>query len=106
MAQKNIITASKPQFSSAPHGNHGDNAQARTASETPKEPPRPRLTFELSPNVLLLLDHVCEVTGSTKSQVINAALLDALPALVERSDFLLKRGQALIQAQFGTAKKK
>lgn len=106
MAQKSIITASKQQFLSAPHGNHGDNTQGRTALEALKEPPRPRFTFELSPNVSLLLDHVCEVTGSTKSQVITTALLDALPVLIERSDLLLKRGQALIHAQSGTAKKK
>jgi len=57
-----------------------------------------RVNFELSPSVVLCLEHVCEVTGSTKSQVINTALLDSLPALVDRADMLLKRGQALKQS--------
>ena len=46
---------------------------------------RPRITIELSTQVSLLLDYVADVTGATKSQVINSALLDALPALLELS---------------------
>lgn len=60
--------------------------------------------MELSAQVSLLLDHVSEVTGATKVQVINSALLDALPALLERAELLQKRGNALLQSQ--TAKKR
>jgi metal-responsive CopG/Arc/MetJ family transcriptional regulator len=60
---------------------------------------RSRITLELSASVLSLLDHVCDVTGASRSSIINAALVDALPALLERSDGLHKRAQALTQAQ-------
>jgi hypothetical protein len=60
---------------------------------------RPRLSLDLAPAVSLLLDHVSEVTGSTKTQIINAALLDALPGLLERADTLQKRAQVLSQPQ-------
>ena len=59
---------------------------------------RTRVAIELSPAVSLLLDHVCEVTGSNKSQVVLAALMDALPGLLERSDSLQKRSAALAQS--------
>jgi len=68
-------------------------------AETPPIPPRPRLSLDLAPAVSLLLDHVSEVTGSTKTQIINAALLDALPSLLERADTLQKRAQVLSQPQ-------
>jgi hypothetical protein len=60
---------------------------------------RPRLSIDLAPSVSLLLDHVSEVTGSTKAQIINAALLDALPGLLDRSDLLQKRANVLSQPQ-------
>lgn len=60
---------------------------------------RPRLSIDLAPSVSLLLDHVSEVTGSTKAQIINAALLDALPGLLDRSDLLQKRANVLNQPQ-------
>lgn len=60
---------------------------------------RSRVAIELSPSVSLLLDHVCEVTGSNKSQVVLSALMDALPGLLERSDSLQKRSSALAQSQ-------
>lgn len=60
---------------------------------------RSRITIELSTQVSLLLDYVADVTGATKSQVINSALLDALPALLERAEVLQKRGNALSQSQ-------
>jgi hypothetical protein len=62
-------------------------------------PDRSRITLELSASVLLLLDHVCDVTGASRSGIINAALLDALPGLLERSDGLYKRTQALTNTQ-------
>jgi hypothetical protein len=68
-------------------------------AETPSTSSRPRLSLDLAPAVSLLLDHVSEVTGSTKTQIINAALLDALPGLLERADTLQKRAQVLSQPQ-------
>ena len=68
-------------------------------AETLSVSPRPRLSLDLAPAVSLLLDHVSEVTGSTKTQIINAALLDALPSLLERADTLQKRAQVLSQPQ-------
>jgi alpha-D-ribose 1-methylphosphonate 5-triphosphate synthase subunit PhnG len=59
---------------------------------------RTRVAIELSPSVSLLLDHVCEVTGANKSQVVLTALMDALPGLLERSDSLQKRSAALAQS--------
>jgi alpha-D-ribose 1-methylphosphonate 5-triphosphate synthase subunit PhnG len=59
---------------------------------------RSRATIDLSPAVSLLLDHVCEVTGSNKSQIVLTALMDALPGLLERSDSLQKRSTALAQS--------
>ena len=60
---------------------------------------RSRLTLELAGPVMSLLDHVCEITGASRSGIINAALLDALPGLLERSDGLHKRFQVLANAQ-------
>lgn len=59
---------------------------------------RTRINLELSPSVLLLLDHVAEITGASRSSLINAALVDALPGLLERSDGLQKRSMALTQS--------
>jgi predicted transcriptional regulator len=52
---------------------------------------RQRLSVECSPVVSSLLDHISEVTGVAKSQIITAALLDALPAMLARADGLKKR---------------
>jgi uncharacterized protein (DUF1778 family) len=62
-------------------------------------PDRPRVNVELSPSVLALLDHVCDVTGSTRTQVIVNSLVEALPGLLERSDGLQKRANVIQQAQ-------
>lgn len=59
---------------------------------------RSRLSLELSPAVSLLLDHIATVTGSPKSQIVNQALFDALPLLLDRVDALAKRSQALSQS--------
>ena len=69
------------------------------ARQTLLAPDRHRVTFDVSPSLSLLLDHVCEVTGATKSQVVMQALIDALPALLERSDGLQKRANSLQQSQ-------
>lgn len=56
---------------------------------------RPRLSVELSPSVALLLDHINEVTGTPKAQIVSQALLDALPGLLERAEAFQKRAAAL-----------
>ena len=63
------------------------------------EPARLRANIELSQQVSLCLDHVCEVTGSTRSQVINAALMESMPGLIDRADTVLKRSRELVQSQ-------
>lgn len=63
------------------------------------EPVRSRVQLELSPPVLLCLDHICEVTGSTRTQLVNAALMEALPGLLERADTVAKRSRELVQVQ-------
>lgn len=65
---------------------------------SPADPPRSRISLELSPAVSLLLDHVADITGSTKVQIANAALLEALPGLLDRSDLISKRLQAVTQS--------
>jgi hypothetical protein len=64
----------------------------------PPSADRSRVSIDLSSHVSLLLDHVCEVTGASKSQVVLTALMDALPCLLERSDALQKRSAALVQS--------
>lgn len=53
--------------------------------------PRQRLTLDPSEQVSLLLDHVSDATGVPRSQIVLAALLDALPDLVARADAIVKR---------------
>lgn len=60
---------------------------------------RARLSVDLSPVVSSHLDHISEVTGVSKSGIITAALLDALPALLVRADGLKKRHTELTQAK-------
>jgi len=64
------------------------------------------LSLDLSPQVALLLDHVAAVLGAPKSQIVAQALVEALPALLERADGLQKRAQALNQAQQGKGAKR
>lgn len=76
-------------------------------SSTPAvEPPRLRVSLELSSPVSLLLDHIAEVTGASKVQIVNAALLEALPGLLERADLIGKRSSALTQSISAVARKK
>lgn len=74
-----------------PDGNHGDNIKPMTAPNLPPADTRSRLSVECSPVVTSLLDHISEVTGVAKSQIITGALLDALPSLLARADGLKKR---------------
>jgi uncharacterized protein YgbK (DUF1537 family) len=66
-------------------------APSQAQIPTPDEQARQRLQMDLSPAVASLLDHVVFVTGGTRSSVVLQALLDALPALVERADSIKKR---------------
>lgn len=76
-----------------------DRPMTNTPKTLPSSLDRTRVSVDLSASVSLLLDHVCEVTGANKSQVVLGALMDALPALLERSDALQKRSAALAQSQ-------
>ncbi len=71
----------------------------QTVPKPPVVPDRPRVNVELSPAVLALLDHVCDVTGTTRTQVIVNSLVESLPALLDRSEGLQKRANAIQQAQ-------
>jgi predicted transcriptional regulator len=46
--------------------------------------------MDLSPVISSHLDNISEVTGQTKSAIVAAALLDALPALLARAEGLRK----------------
>lgn len=70
-----------------------------TASPVALSPERIRLSIELSKPVSLLLDYIVEVTGGTRSQVAAQVLCDALPGLVDRTDFIGKRARELSQAK-------
>lgn len=75
------------------------NSAPPTANPPSPAAERPRLSLDLSPSVSLLLDHISAVTGTPKSQIAIQALVDALPALLDRVDTLQKRTQAIGQAQ-------
>lgn len=62
-------------------------------------PDRSRLALDLAPTVASLLDYVSEVTGVPKTQLVQSAVLDALPELLERADKLKKRNQELTQSK-------
>lgn len=104
MAQKIIVKSTKPhQNHGHPVGNTGstfDNLPVVPGQESA----RLRANIELSASVSLCLDHVCEATGATRSQLINSALLEALPGLIERADMFVKRAQVLAQVKAGKLK--
>lgn len=64
---------------------HGANIQTQLPAE------RTRLSVDLSPAVLSLLDHVSTVTGVTRTQIVGQLVVEALPALVARADDIQKR---------------
>lgn len=63
--------------------------------KTPVLTERTRITADLSPAVLSLLDHVSTVTGVTRTQLVGQVLVDALPGLVARADEIQKRAQQI-----------
>lgn len=67
--------------------------------KTPVLTERTRITVDLSPAVLSLLDHVSGVTGVTRTQLVGQLLVDALPGLVARADEIQKRAIALNQVK-------
>lgn len=68
---------------------HGANIQTQLSAE------RTRLSVDLSPAVLSLLDHVSTVTGVTRTQIVGQLVVEALPALVARADDIQKRAHQL-----------
>jgi hypothetical protein len=60
---------------------------------------RSRISVEISPVVAGLIDHISDITGVSRAQIVNGALLDALPQLVARADALKKRQGELAQAK-------
>lgn len=68
---------------------HGANIQIQLPAE------RSRLSVDLSPAVLSLLDHVSTVTGVTRTQIVGQLVVEALPALVARADDIQKRAHQL-----------
>lgn len=58
-----------------------------------------RLSLELSPTVSQLLEHVSEITGTPKTQLVQAALVEALPELLARADSMGKRARELGQSK-------
>ena len=63
--------------------------------KTPQQPERARLSVDLSPAVLSLLDHVSTVTGVTRTQLVVQLVVDALPELCARADDIAKRATQL-----------
>lgn len=63
--------------------------------QAPQTGERQRLSIEVSPALLLLLDNISAVTGVPKSQLVTGALLDAMPTLLERTKQLQAAAAAL-----------
>lgn len=75
-----------------------DQHDSKTAS-LPQMDSRQRVSVDVTPSVSLVLDHISEVTGQTKSAIVGAALLDVLPDLLSRADSLKKRAHELSQVK-------
>lgn len=60
---------------------------------------RYRISVDLSAVVSSHLDHISEITGQSKSAIVAASFLDALPALLARADGLKKLHQQMVQQQ-------
>jgi hypothetical protein len=69
-------------------------------------PERTRITVDLSPAVVSLLDHVSGVTGVTRTQIVGQLVVDALPQLCARADEIAKRAHQLTAAAAASAGKK
>ena len=83
-----------------PDGNHGDNKENVLNPQNPMATPeRSRLSLDVSEIVSGHLDHISQVTGVSKAQIVVGALLDALPDLLARADGLKARHQQLQQGK-------
>lgn len=60
---------------------------------------RQRVTVDVSPSLLSLLDHYCEVTGQARTSVIVGLLSVHLPALHDQAKDLKARAAALASPQ-------
>lgn len=60
---------------------------------------RSRVSIDLSEVVTSHLDHIGAITGQTRSAIVSAALLDALPEYLARADALKKRHAELTQSK-------
>lgn len=93
----------KATLSPPPHGNHGDNDDENPPMEVAQKNPvlaeRTRLTVDLSPAVVSLLDHVSGITGVSRTQIVAQLVVDALPQLCARADEIAKRAVQLQQPQ-------
>lgn len=77
-----------------PVGNTGTTTNRRMTTTE-----RTRLTLELSPTVASLLEHVSDVTGTPKTQLVQSALVEVLPDILARADALAKRSKEISQAK-------
>lgn len=62
-------------------------------------PDRQRVTVDLSPTVLSLLDNYCEVTGQSRSAVVNSLVVSNLAALIEQSQAIKRTARDLSQVK-------
>lgn len=60
---------------------------------------RQRVTVDVSPSLLALLDHYCDVTGQARTSVIVNLLSAHLPALHDQAKDLKARANALALPQ-------
>ena len=58
---------------------------------------RTRISLDVSPMILSHMDHIAEITGSSRSALLMSMLLDGLPLHLERADALQKRYRELNQ---------
>jgi len=77
-----------------------------TAPKTSVLNERTRITVDLSPAVVSLLDHVSGVTGVTRTQIVGQLVVDALPQLCARADEIAKRAHQLTAAAAAAGKKR
>jgi hypothetical protein len=75
--------------------------QPKSNQSNPLSEQRVRLTVDVPPAVLALLDHYCEATGLSRSGVLLGLLVERLPALNAHAKELKNRAREVIQ----TAKK-
>ena len=57
--------------------------------------PRTRVSVDLSPGVVSLLDHVCEYTGATRSSLVLQAIVASLPGWLDSAAQISRRRSEL-----------